>query len=410
MATTKLPSFPVAGESPLDTCLRLRELAPVVEVEFPGGVPAYLALTHQAAQEILAGDDRTFLRDPARWPALHDGSIPEDWPLRAIVQGGHLATIDGADHRRLRGLVGRAFTPARVAALEPRVQQIIDGLLDGVVAAGDGVDLVPAFTGALPMDVICELFGVAAADRPRVRAWTATLLAHDNTPEAAFATQRDLQAFLYDLVARKQRDPGDDLTSGLVQARDEADRLTTDELVGVLWLMLVAGHETTVHLLGHAVVALARDPGQLALAKAGDRWADVVEETLRYRHSVLMTSFRFTAAEVSVAGVRIPAGRAVGVAFQATGLDPARYGDSADRFDLTREQIGHLGFGHGPRYCVGAALARLESRLALASLYGRLPDLTLAIDPDDIPYSPSFFTVGPLTLPVRLGLPPGGAR
>ncbi|GAA3469753.1 cytochrome P450 [Nonomuraea roseola] len=402
--TPNLPSFPAADENLLDTCIRLREIAPVVEVEFPGGVPAYLALTHKAVREILAGDNKTFLRDPRHWPALHDGSIPEDWPLRAIVQGGHLSTMDRGDHRRLRGLVGRAFTPARVQALEPRIQQIIDGLLDDVVAAGDGVDLVPTFTEALPMWVICELFGVPAEDRLRLRNWTGALLAHTTPPDVAFTTQNNLQTFLHELVERKQREPGDDLTSGLVQARDEGDRLTTDELVGVLWLMLVAGHETTVHLLGHAVVALAQNPDQLGLAKAEDRWADVVEETLRYRHSVMMTSFRFTAEDVTIAGVHIPKGSAVGVVYQASGVDPAEYGTSADQFDITREQAGRLGFGHGPRYCIGAPLARLESRLALASLYRRLPELSLAIDPDDIPYSPSFFTVGPMSLPVNLGI------
>ncbi|WP_149261506.1 cytochrome P450 [Actinomadura sp. K4S16] len=401
--TTTLPSFPAADETPLATCIRLREIAPVVEVEFPGGVPAYLALTHNAVREILAGDNRTFLRDPRHWPALHDGSIPEDWPLRAIVQGGHLSTKDGDDHRRLRGLVGKAFTPARVQALEPRVRQIVEGLLDDVVAAGDGVDLVPAFTEALPMWVICELFGVPAEDRPRVREWTAALLAHTTPPEEAFATQNALQAYLHGLVEKKRAEPGNDLTTGLVQASDEGDRLTTHELVGVLWLMLVAGHETTVHLLGHAIVALSQHPDQLELARAEDRWDDVVEETLRYRHSVMMTSFRFTAREVTVAGVRIPEGRAVGVVYQASGLDPAEHGESADRFDITRERGARLGFGHGPRYCIGASLARLEGRLALASLYRRLPELTLTIDPDDIPYSPSFFTVGPLSLPVALG-------
>ncbi|MGI5205449.1 cytochrome P450 family protein [Spirillospora sp. CA-108201] len=401
--TTSLPAFPAPAESPLDTCVRLREIAPVVEVEFPGGVPAYLALTHRAAREILAGDNKTFARDPKHWPALHDGSIPEDWPLRAIVQGDHLSTKDGDDHRRLRGLVGRAFTPGRAQGMEPRIQEIIDGLLDDVVAAGDGVDLVPSFTEALPMAVICELFGVPEPERSRLRKWTAALLAHTTPPEEAFETQRALMAYLYELAERKRLDPGDDLTSGLVQARDRDDRLTTDELVAVLWLMLVAGHETTVHLLGHAVTALSAHPDQLALAMAEDRWGDVVEETLRYRHSVMMTSFRFTLTDVTIADVLIPKGNAVGVVYQASGLDPRHYGETADRFDITREQSDGLGFGHGPRYCIGAPLARLESRLALASLYRRLPDLALAIDPDDIPYSPSFFTIGPLSLPVSLG-------
>ncbi|MFJ6671750.1 cytochrome P450 [Actinosynnema sp. NPDC091369] len=401
---TSLPAFPTAGESPLDTCLRLRRTAPVVEVEFPGGVPAYLALTTEAVREILAGDNKTFARDPRHWPALHDGSIPPDWPLRGIVEGDHLSTKDGADHRRLRGLVGKGFTPGRVRDLEARIQGLVDRLLDDVVAAGDGVDLVPAFTEPLPMAVICELFGVPAPERARLRNWTSTLLAHTTTPEEAFAAQTDLRAYLRELVERKHRDPGDDLTSDLVRARDAGDRLTTDELVGVLWLMLVAGHETAVHLVGHAVVALARNPDQLELAQAGDRWADVVEEALRYRHPVMMTSFRFALRDVGVAGVPIPRGSAVGVSYQAAGLDPAEHGETAHRFDITREQTGNLGFGHGPRYCIGAPLARLESRLALASLYRRLPNLALAIDPDDIPYSPSFFTVGPTSVPITLGL------
>ncbi|MEU4340650.1 cytochrome P450 [Nocardia sp. NPDC023852] len=402
--TTSLPAFPAANEDLLDTCIRLREIAPVVEVEFPGGVPAYLALTHNAVREILAGDNKTFARDPKHWPALHNGAIPEDWPLRAIVQGDHLSTKDGDDHRRLRGLISKAFTPSRVQALEPRIQAIIDGLLDEVVAAGDGVDLVPTFTEALPMAVICELFGVPESERSRLRHWTATLLAHTTPPEEAFATQNALMAYLYELAERKHREPGDDLTTGLVQARDEEDKLTTEELVAVLWIMLVAGHETTVHLLGYAIVALSQHPDQLELAKAEDRWADVVEETVRYRHSVMMTSWRFTLTDVIVAGVAIPKGNAVGVAYQACGIDPTEYGETANQFDITRkQQAGHLGFGHGPRYCIGAGLARLEGRLALASLYRRLPELSLAIDPNDIPYSPSFFTIGPLSVPINLG-------
>ncbi|WP_280255059.1 cytochrome P450 family protein [Nocardia wallacei] len=399
-----LPAFPAADESPLETCLRLREIAPVVEVEFPGGVSGYLALTYAAVREILSGDNVSFVRDPKHWPALHDGTIPEDWPLRAVVQGEHLSTKDGREHRRLRGLIGTAFTPARVRALEPRIQRIIDDLLDDVVAAGDGVDLVPAFTEAVPMAVICELFGVPEPDRGRLRQWTATLLAHNTSPEEAFAAQSGLMAYLHELVERKGREPGEDLTSHLVRARDNDDKLTAEELVAVLWIMLVAGHETTVHMLGYAILALAQHPDQLELAKAGDLWADVVEETVRYRHSVMMTSWRFTVTEVTIAGVTIPQGSAVGVVYQACGIDPAEYGDTAHEFDITRAQrSGQLGFGHGPRFCIGAGLARLEGRLALASLYRRLPELAVLVDPNDITYSPSFFTIGPLSIPVAVG-------
>ncbi|WP_280271176.1 cytochrome P450 family protein [Nocardia wallacei] len=399
-----LPAFPAADESPLETCLRLREIAPVVEVEFPGGVAGYLALTYDAVREILGGDNISFVRDPKHWPALHDGTIPEDWPLRAVVQGEHLSTKDGREHRRLRGLISTAFTPARVRALEPRIQHIIDDLLDDVIAAGDGVDLVPAFTEAVPMAVICELFGVPETDRGQLRQWTATLLAHNTSPEEAFAAQSGLMAYLHELVERKEREPGEDLTSHLVRARDKDDKLTAEELVAVLWIMLVAGHETTVHMLGYAILALSQHPRQLELARAGDLWADVVEETVRYRHSVMMTSWRFTLTEVNIAGVTIPQGSAVGVVYQACGVDPAEFGDTAHEFDITRtRQAGHLGFGHGPRFCIGAGLARLEGRLALASLYRRLPELAVLVDPNDITYSPSFFTIGPLSIPVAVG-------
>lgn len=281
-----------------------------------------------------------------------------------------MSTKDGEDHRRLRGLVGKGFTPASVQALEPRIQELVDQLLDGLIAAGDGR--------------------------------TATLLAHTTPPEEAFATSNSLMTYMRELVESKEKTPGDDLTSGLVQARDDDDKLTTDELVGVLWLMLIAGHETTVHLIGNAVVALSRHPDQLKLAKSENRWADMVEETVRYRHSVMMTSYRFTLEDVTIAGVNIPKGNAVGVVYQASGLDSAQYGETAGEFDITRTHR-NLGFGHGPRYCIGAPLARLESRLALETLYRRLPDLTLAIDPADILYSPSFFTIGPLSIPINLG-------
>ncbi|MCP3802204.1 cytochrome P450 [Allokutzneria sp. A3M-2-11 16] len=400
--TTDLPAFP-ANEPVLDTCNRLREIGPVVKVAYPGGVPAYIALSQAAAREIIAGDNKVFVRGPEHWPALHDGSIAADWPLRAIVQGQHMSTTDGSQHRRLRGLIAKAFTPARVQALRPRVQAIVDELIDTVVAGGDGVDLVPTFTEALPMWVICELFGVPRSERAQVRKWTTLLLSHTTPPEEAFATQNAYLAYLNELVERKHNEPGEDLTSGLVQARDEGDKLTTDELVGVLWLMVLAGHETTVHMLGHAIVALSQNPDQLELAKSGDRWADVVEETLRYRHSVMWTSFRYALEDVTVDGVHIPKGSAVGVSFQAAGQDPAVYGETANEFDLTRDQAGHPGFGFGPRFCVGAHLARLEGELALATLYRRLPELSLAIDPAEIPYSASFITIGPTSIPVNLG-------
>ncbi|MCW2918707.1 MAG: hypothetical protein JWN52_6775 [Actinomycetia bacterium] len=401
MPESPLP-FPVPGEPAPSAVARLRELGPVIPIELPGNVGVWAVTTHAAVAEVLAQDSKLFTRNPKHWSALHNGGVPSDWPMRPLVEGDHLQVKDGADHRRLRGLLSRAFTPSRVEMLTPRIEETVTELLDDVAAAGDGVDLVSAFTEPLPISVICELFGVPGPERSQIRSWSNVLISHTSTGEQAAAANGALLAFLAELVDRKRRDPGDDLTTELVRAHDEGDRLSDAELVSALWLMLIAGHETTVHLLGQAIVALCTHPEQRALAMAGNRWPQVVEETLRNRTSVIASPFRYATADAMLAGVRIPAGDALLLCYGATGTDTEQYGPAADRFDIMREQTGHLAFGYGPHFCIGAPLARLEGRIALSALFTRLPDLRLAIDADHIPYSPSFITYGPLTLPVSL--------
>jgi 2-hydroxy-5-methyl-1-naphthoate 7-hydroxylase len=395
--------FPTPGEPVLDTYHRLRQAGPVVPIELPGGVEAWAVNTYAAAADVFARDNKAFSRDPRHWTALQDGSVPADWPMRPLVSGDHLQVKEGADHRRLRGLIARAFTAARVEALAPRIEARTAELVENVAAAGDGVDLVPAFNEPLPMSVICELYGVPVPDRAPLRGWTTTLVSQTSTGEQAAAAQEALGAYLASLVDMKRREPGDDLTTGLVRAHDEEDRLSDGELVSALWIMLIAGHETTVHLLGNAIVALCAHPDQRALAISEDLWPEVVEETLRYRNSVVGSPFRYTVTDATVEGVDIPAGEAIWLSYAHLGTDPDRYGDDAGRFDITREQTGHLSFGHGPHFCIGAPLARLEARIALATLFGRFPDLSLAIGPDAIPYTPAAITYGPLSLPVNLG-------
>ncbi|GAA4232430.1 cytochrome P450 [Streptosporangium album] len=404
MANTPF-SFPVPGEPVPQTLAHLRKLGPVVPIELPGGVSVWAVTSQDAIFELLSNDNKLFSRNPRHWSALQDGAVPADWPMRPVVEGEHLQVLDGADHRRLRGLISRAFTPSRVEALTPRIEKITNELLDGVVAAGDGVDLVSAFTEPLPISVISELFGVPVPDRPRLRKWTQVLISHTSTGEETAAANRDLLAYLGELVEQKRRVPGDDLTSGLVRVHDEDDRLTGSELVAILWLMVIAGHETTVHLLGNAIVALCAHPEQRALAIAGDRWSQVVEEALRSGASVATSPFRYAVTDVTLAGVRILAGEPLLVCYGGAGTDTDRHGEGADRFDITREQTGHLAFGHGPHFCIGAPLARLEGAIALSALFSRLPDLNLAVAPAELLYSPSFMTYGPLALPVSLGVP-----
>jgi cytochrome P450 len=397
--------FPMPGKPILEGYERLRDAGPVVPIELPGGVRAWAVTNHATVADVLARDHKVFSRDPRHWSDLRDGAVPADWPMLQLVSVDRqdVQVKDGADHRRLRSLMARAFTAARVEALTPRIRETTDALLDEVAAAGDGVDLVSALTEPLPMSVICDLYGVPDADRPQVRACAGALFAQTSTAEDMMAANAGLGELLAELVARKRREPGDDLTTGLIRAQED-DRLTDDELVGALWIMLLAGHETTVHMLGHAIVLLCTHPDQQALAIKEDLWPQVVEETLRFRTSVLSSLFRFTMSDTTIAGVHIPAGQAVFMGYGGAGTDPEHYGDTADRFDITRERTDHLSFGYGPHFCIGALLARLEGRIALAGLFHRFPELTLAISADEVPYTPSFLTYGPLSLPVDLGL------
>ncbi|NYI04778.1 cytochrome P450 family protein [Allostreptomyces psammosilenae] len=388
------------GEPVPDTYARLREAGPVVPVELPGGVAAWAVASHATAREVFGGDNRRFSKHPRNWPALHDGTVPADWSLRPLIAGDNLLMKDGAEHRRLRGLLAQAFTPARVETLRPRVERIVADLLDAVEAADGVVDLVPAFTEPLPMMVICELFGVPEEDRPLLRRHSRVLFSGTHGAQEMAAASAGLLEYLAGLVEARRAHPRDDLTTALVRAGDQGDRLTPEELVGTLSVLVIAGHETTEHLLGRAVVALLDHPGQLRLALAEDRWDAVVEETLRRYSPVTGVMFRYPVEPVEIAGVPLAAGQPLLLGVAGAATDPAQHGPDADRFDITREQRGHLAFGHGPHFCLGAPLARLEARIALRALFGRLPRLRLAAPSATLPHTRSILTHGPVTLPV----------
>ncbi|MFQ6395704.1 cytochrome P450 family protein [Nocardia sp. KC 131] len=394
--TESVIQLPTAGESILDTHDRIRSAGEIVPIELPGNVPAFIAVSHRAVSEVL--DDKLFAKNAGHCPALRDGTIPADWPLRALTDMTHMLNQDGVAHRRLRKTINKAFTPARIAALEPRIEQIAAELIDNFPDS-DEVDLISTYTTPLPVRVICELFGVPENEQPQLKGWTLTIVSATSTGEQAHAAMAAMIGYFTELLERKRRDPGDDLTSALLEANEE-NELTDEELVNMLWLVIVAGHETTVHLLGNAVVALREFPEQLALAQAENRWGDVVEEVLRYRSSVVGALMRYAREDVTVAGVEIPAG-SMTLWHGGVGRDSQRYPD-ADAFDIDHEHRDQLAFGHGPHFCLGAPLARLESRIALSALFNRYPDLTLAVDPADIEYFTQISTVGPVQLPVRL--------
>lgn len=270
------------------------------------------------------------------------------------------------------------------------------------MAGESEVDLLTAFAFPLPIRVICELLGVDTDRRDDFRHWSNTLLSSED-PEAAQQAAGEMRRYLVELLAAKRAAPADDLLSALIEAGDRSDRLSEGELIGMVFLLLVAGHETTVNLIGNAVLALLRHPEQFAALRSDPgRAAQAVEETLRFEGPVNLATMRHTAEPVELGGVEIPEGEIVLVALNSADHDAERFPEP-EVFDLDRPTTGHLGFGHGIHFCLGAPLARLEGQVALRELATRFPQLEAAGEVDGLGWRTSVIMHGLRTLPVRPG-------
>ena len=385
---------------------RLRALGPVLRVRLPGNVMAWTVTDHDLLNEMVA--DPRFSKDWHNWNAIIRDEIPDGWPLIGMVKVNNMVTADGQEHRRLRKLVTATFTPRRVQELGPRIEQIVKQLLDDLPGQADAdgtVDLRLHFANAVPMQVICELFGVPEHEVAPLKLLMDNIFRSDLPSDVVMASQIETYQLLARVVAARRADPGDDLTSALIAAREQdPDALSEEELVGTLLVMLAAGQETTLSLITNAVRALLTHPDQRAIAEQGDAkvWSDVVEETLRWDAPIGNFPFRYPLEDVEIAGVRIPKGEAIMAPYSAVGRDPGQHGDDAASFDITRTQRKHLAFGHGPHFCLGAPLARLEAAVAIPAVFDRYPQLSLAVDPAELIPVPSMFSNSSSTLPVRL--------
>lgn len=382
----------------------LRRHGPLVPITV-AGVPVWATTGHAAAKAAL-DHHPDLAKGLTHWRALHEGRVPQDWPLLPIMAGANMLNANGADHRRLRGLISRAFTPGRVRELTPRIEEISAGLLDRLAArpASAPVDLRAEYAYALPMAVICELFGIPdERDRERLRAPFEVLLSSAPAPGELEAAHVAVVGELQRLLAAKRRDPGSDLTSALIAARaEDGDRLSETELIDTLLLLLLGGHDTTVNLITNTVRGLLAHPGQLDLLLNGRYdWADAVEAGLQWSGPVRGIFLRFALRDTTIAGVPIREGEPVMVAPAAAGLDPEVIPE-ADRFDITRNNRAHLAFGAGAHFCIGAPLARAEAAIALRALFTRFPGLNAAVaDRELVPLS-SFAMNGLRSLPVHL--------
>lgn len=377
---------------------RLRARGPLHPAELHMGLRGRLVVGYDLAREVLTHPDLRKDATPAADALAAAGYVLHQ---PSVGLGGQMLEADPPEHTRLRRLASAAFTPRRTAELAPRVRQIAHDLIDAMPPAGE-LDLVQAFNAPLPATVIAELLGVPQEHHAAFRHWSGHAL-QVASPEHRPALA-GLHGLLAGLVADKRRSPEDDLLSALVAVRDEDDgRLSEEELVGTAMMLIVAGHESTVNLLGNAVLALLRHAEQLRLLRdRPDLVPGAVEEFLRYDTSVERSTSRYAARDLELGGVPIPRGTMVAVALGSAGHDAPQTGEQDPAvLDVTRPGARHLAFGHGVHYCLGAPLARLETAIALRTLLARVPDLELAVPVDSLEWIGSGIIRGVRSLPVR---------
>ncbi|EWC61134.1 putative cytochrome P450 hydroxylase [Actinokineospora spheciospongiae] len=397
----EVPAYPMArdGRCPFDPpppLGGLREDAPVSRVRLWDGSTPWLVTRYADVRAVLADPRVSSDSDLPGFPHTTPGVAARRGRVKSFI------TMDDPDHARHRRLLTSDFTVRRMEALRPRVQGIVDGLIDDMLAGPRPVDLVQAFSLPLPSLVICELLGVPYADRDFFHRASRTIIARDATPEDAVGATDDLLAYLGDLVDRKDAEPTDDLLGRLTAEQLRTGAMSRAEIASMGLLLLVAGHETTANMITLGTAALLREPGQLALLRDGGDpavVANAVEELLRYLTIVHLGRRRVALADLEVGGVLIRAGEGIIAATDAANRDPGAFADP-DALDITRKARHHVAFGYGVHQCLGQPLARVEMQVAFETLYRRLPGLALAEPVERLPFKHDMIIYGVHELPV----------
>jgi len=379
--------------------LTLHHPGPVRRVKLPNGVPAWLVTRHAEVREAL-NDLRLSNRDQDDW--FDQGALS---PQVKAAMNTSMLRIDPPDHTRMRKLAAKAFVPRRVETLRPRVRQLTGDLLDQLdqlAAAGTVADLIAKYASPLPVQVMCELLGVAVEDRDSYRHWADAFTAGVGAPVFPVQEVTDFVEHLRGLVAHRRAEPDDALLSALIAARDETDRLSEDELISTAFLFLVAGHETTTNLIGNGIYMLLRVPERADRIRAHPEELErAIEEFLRYEGPVTGAALRTATCTMDLFGAGVAAGDLVIMSLRAANRDGSVFSEP-DEFQLDRDRSPHLAFGHGIHFCMGAPLARVEAEIAIGDFLTRFPQARLAVAPDTIQWRPGILTRGLADLPVAL--------
>jgi cytochrome P450 len=393
---------PAHKADPFPFYAQLRDAAPVYRVTLSSGQTAWLVARYDDVAMVLKDERFAKIKLNALTP---EQSTRQPWvPAMFRPLTRNMLDLDPPDHTRLRALVQKAFSPRLVEQLRPRVQYLADRLLDGLRGRSD-FDLIRDYALPIPTTIIAEMLGVPVEDRHRFHRWSRAIVSINPSSLGTLLVLPHVWSFLRlirRLIRSKRAAPGDDLLSALVQAEEAGDRLSEDELVAMTFLLLVAGHETTVNLIGNGGLALLQHSDQLERLRAEPALLrPAVEELLRYAGPLETASERYAREDVTVAGVTIPRGQQVFAAVASANRDSRQFLDP-DRLDITREPNRHLAFGLGPHFCLGAPLARLEGQVAIGALLWRLPGIRLAVPSEALRWRRGLVLRGLVSLPVTM--------
>jgi cytochrome P450 len=395
-------------QAPYELLAKYREQGPAHEVVFAHGAKVWLVTQYDEVRALT--NDPRVSKDGRRMNELfarHSGAVVEEEEADAHGVGfdddlaAHMLNSDPPRHTRLRALVSKAFTAQRVEKMRPSIERVADRLLDSLAGRSE-VDLVSEFAVRLPITIICDLFGMPAEDREDFRLWSLKLVGAGQDPDEVAQASKNVVDYANALIDAKRANPGDDMVSELVRVTDDGDRLTQGELVAMIFVLVVAGHITTIYSIGNAAANLLTHPAELAKLRADlSLMPRAVDELLRFDGPSGVGTFRFTNDEIQIGDKVIPAGQILALSWHSANRDSSHF-PSADQLDISRKPLGSMAFGHGIHYCIGVPLAKMQIEIALSRLITRFPDLRLAVEPDELRWENSALLRGLVALPVSL--------